>query len=166
MSATKLNLIDFSNGSIRTLHISWFAFFLTFVMWFSHAPMKPFIMAAFDMTDAQWKALLILNVALTIPARIVIGMMVDKFGPRVVFSGLLIISSFLCCGFAFSQTYEQLALFRFLCGFIGAGFVIGIRLVGEWFPAKTVGLAEGIYGGWGNFGSTIAAWTLLSEKGK
>lgn len=162
MSEAKLNLLNFSNKSIRTLHISWFAFFLTFVMWFSHAPLKPYIMAAFDMTNAQWKALLILNVALTIPARIVIGILVDKFGPRIVFSLLLFVSAFICFGFAFSQSYEQLALFRFLCGFIGAGFVIGIRLVGEWFPAKTVGLAEGVYGGWGNFGSAAAAWTLPS----
>lgn len=160
MSNPKLNLLELTNPSIRTLHLTWFAFFLTFVMWFSHAPMKPFIMAAFDMTNAQWKALLILNVALTIPARIVIGMLVDKFGPRVVYSLLLMASAFLCFGFAFSQTYEQLALFRFLCGFIGAGFVIGIRMVSEWFPAKTVGLAEGVYGGWGNFGSAAAAWTL------
>lgn len=160
MSTGKLNLLDFSDRSIKTLHISWFAFFLTFIMWFSHAPMKPFIMEAFDMTNAQWKALLILNVALTIPARIIIGMLVDKLGPRIVYSLLLIVSAFLCWGFAFAQSYEQLALFRFLCGFIGAGFVIGIRMVGEWFPAKTVGLAEGVYGGWGNFGSAAAAWTL------
>lgn len=160
MTGSKLNLLDFSSSSIKTLHLTWFAFFLTFVMWFSHAPMKPFIMAAFDMSNAQWKALLILNVALTIPARIVIGMLVDKYGPRIVFSLLLMVSAFLCWGFAFAQTYEQLALFRFLCGFIGAGFVIGIRMVGEWFPAKTVGLAEGVYGGWGNFGSAVAAWTL------
>jgi len=160
MTEERLNLLNFSDKSIRTLHITWFAFFLTFVMWFSHAPMKPFIMAAFDMSNAEWKALLILNVALTIPARIIIGMLVDKFGPRIVFSLLLAVSAFICWGFAFSQSYEQLALFRFLCGFIGAGFVIGIRMIGEWFPARTVGLAEGVYGGWGNFGSAAAAWTL------
>ncbi|ROS01640.1 NNP family nitrate/nitrite transporter-like MFS transporter [Sinobacterium caligoides] len=160
MSEQKLNLLNFSDSSIKTLHISWFAFFLTFVMWFSYAPMKPFIVEAFDLSNAQWKALLILNVALTIPARIIIGMLVDKFGPRIVYSLLLAISAVLCWCFAFAQTYEQLALFRFLCGFTGAGFVIGIRMVGEWFPAKSVGLAEGVYGGWGNFGSTIAAWTL------
>jgi MFS transporter, NNP family, nitrate/nitrite transporter len=160
MSDSKLNLLDVSNSSIKTLHITWFAFFLTFVMWFSHAPLKPFIVEAFDMSNAQWKALLILNVALTIPSRIVIGMLVDKFGPRHVYSLLLVISAVLCWGFALAKSYEQLALFRFLCGFIGAGFVIGIRMVGEWFPAKTVGLAEGVYGGWGNFGSAAAAWTL------
>ena len=160
MSSEKLNVLNFSNKSIRTLHITWVAFFITFVVWFSHAPMKPFIMEAFNLTNSQWKALLILNVALTIPSRIVIGMLVDKFGPRIVFSLLLVTSSFFCFGFAFSTTYEQLALFRFLCGFAGAGFVIGIRMVGEWFPAKQVGLAEGVYGGWGNFGSAAAAMSL------
>jgi NNP family nitrate/nitrite transporter-like MFS transporter len=35
-------------------------------------------------------------------------------------------------------------------------------MVGEWFPAKHVGVAEGIYGGWGNFGSAAAAMTLPS----
>jgi NNP family nitrate/nitrite transporter-like MFS transporter len=47
-----------------------------------------------------------------------------------------------------------------MLGFVGAGFVIGIRLISEWYPAKQVGLAEGIYGGWGNFGSAAAAMSL------
>lgn len=160
MSSSKLNLLDFSQANIRTLHLTWFAFFLTFVVWFSHAAMKPLIMETFNMTGAQWKALLILNVALTIPARIVIGILVDKFGPRIIFSSLLVISGLICLAFASAQTYEQLAILRFFQGFVGAGFVIGIRMVGEWFPARQVGLAEGVYGGWGNFGSAAAAFLL------
>lgn len=160
MSSPHLNILDFGKANIRLLHLTWFAFFLTFMVWFSHAPLKPLIMESFKLSIEQWKALLILNVALTIPARIVIGILVDKFGPRIVYSLLLVASGFLCIAFASAQTYEQLALFRFLLGFVGAGFVIGIRLVGEWFPARQVGLAEGIYGGWGNFGSAAAAFTL------
>lgn len=159
-SSGKLQLLDFKSPAIRTLHISWFAFFLTFVLWFSHAPMKEAISSAFDLTNAQWKALLILNVALTIPSRIVIGILVDKFGPRITFSFLLMAAGGLCSFFAMAQSFEMLALARFLMGFVGAGFVIGIRLVGEWFPARQVGLAEGVYGGWGNFGSAAAAMTL------
>lgn len=160
MSSPKLNLLNFSQSNIRLLHLTWFAFFLTFVVWFSHAPMRPLIMETFNLSTAQWKALLILNVALTIPARIVIGILVDKFGPRIVYSVLLWISGLLCIGFASAQTYEQLAALRFAMGFVGAGFVIGIRMVGEWFPARQVGLAEGVYGGWGNFGSAAAAFIL------
>ncbi len=155
----KLNLLSFS-GKTRILHLSWFAFFLSFFVWFNHAPLLGAMREAFDLTDQQVKALLIINVTLTIPARIIVGMLVDAFGPRRMYSLLLFISSFLCFGFAFADDYEQLLLMRFLMGFVGAGFVIGIRMVSEWFPAKQLGVAEGIYGGWGNFGSAAAAMSL------
>src|SRR5690606_22740248 len=45
-------------------------------------------------------------------------------------------------------------------GLVGCGFVIGIRLVGDWFPKEQLGLAEGIYAGFGNAGSAVAALTL------
>ncbi len=156
----KINLFALSDQKIKTLHITWFAFFLTFMVWFNFAPLLVFMKQTFDMSSQQIKALMILNVALTIPARIVIGILVDKLGPRKVYSTLLVLTGVVCVAFALYQTYEQLALMRFLMGFVGAGFVIGIRMVGEWFPHKTVGVAEGIYGGWGNFGSSAAAMLL------
>jgi NNP family nitrate/nitrite transporter-like MFS transporter len=162
MSGISIKLLDLSDKKIKTLHFTWFAFFISFMIWFSHAPLIVAIQNTFGLSEQEVKALLIMNVALTIPARIIVGMMVDKYGPRIMFSTLLVISSILCFFFAFAQTYEQLALARFLLGFSGAGFVIGIRLIGEWFPAKQVGLAEGIYGGWGNFGSAASAMLLPS----
>lgn len=155
----KLNLLSFS-GKYKILHMTWFAFFLSFVMWFSYAPLLGALRESLQLTDQQIKALLILNVALTIPARIIVGMLVDMLGPKRMFSILLFVSSLLCFGYAFAEGYEQIALMRFLMGFSGAGFVIGIRMVSEWFPAKQLGLAEGIYGGWGNFGSAAAAISL------
>jgi nitrate/nitrite transporter NarK len=158
----EINLFDFKSERIRILHFTWFAFFTTFYIWFNHAPLMGSMRAALDLNDhdQQVKVLLILNVALTIPARIIIGMLVDKFGPRILYSLLLVISGVLCILFSMVQTYEQLALMRFLLGFVGAGFVIGIRMIGEWFPHKHLGLAEGLYGGLGNFGSAAAALTL------
>jgi NNP family nitrate/nitrite transporter-like MFS transporter len=87
-------------------------------------------------------------------------MLVDPYGPKIMYSLLLGISIFICFFFALADTFEQLAAARFMLGFVGAGFVIGIRMISEWYPAKQVGLAEGIYGGWGNFGSAAAAMTL------
>lgn len=159
-TGSKIDLLNLRDGGVRTLHFAWVAFFLTFVMWFNHAPLMAYIREAFDLTDAQVKALLTLNVAMTIPARIVIGIFVDRFGPRGVYTGLLLASGALTFAFAMADTFEQLALTRLALGFVGAGFVIGIRLVSEWFPARQVGLAEGIYGGWGNFGSAAAALSL------
>ncbi|GAB6068659.1 hypothetical protein JCM13664_19790 [Methylothermus subterraneus] len=155
----QFSLVSF-HGKMRILHLTWLAFFLSFVLWFNHAPLLASIRKALDLTEQQVKTLLILNVALTIPARIAIGMLVDKFGPKRVYSGLLFLASWVCLAFALADDYTTLALTRFLLGFVGAGFVIGIRMIGEWFPAREVGLAEGIYGGFGNFGSAAAAMTL------
>ncbi len=160
VSSTILDPTRLDDPKIRTLHLAWFALFISFVMWFSHAPLLAIIRDSLGLSSQQVKALLILNVALTIPARIVVGMLVDRFGPRLIFSSLLMLSSFICMAFAAAQNFEQLAIARFALGLVGAGFVIGIRLVSEWFPARQVGLAEGVYGGWGNFGSAAAAIAL------
>jgi len=159
MSAQKIKLLSFS-GNTRILHLSWMAFFISFVIWFNHAPLLIAIQETLGLTDQQIKTILILNVALTIPARIIVGMLVDKLGSKIMFPMLLGISSVICFFFAFAESFEQLAAARFLLGFVGAGFVIGIRLISEWFPPKQVGLAEGIYGGWGNFGAAAASVSL------
>ncbi len=133
---------------------------MAFVVWLGLGPMMPFIKEALELTDQQAKVLLILNVAMTIPARIVVGMLVDKFGPRIMYTSILVLGGAVSIAFAWAQSYEELALLRFLSGFIGAGFVVGIRMISEWFPARQTGIAQGVYGGWGNFGSAGAALTL------
>ena len=159
MSTEKFNLFSFS-GKMKILHLSWMAFFVSFFVWFNHAPLLQSIASSLGLDSSQIKTLLILNVALTIPARIIIGMLTDKYGPRLVYSSLLILCSIPCFMFALADSFVQAAIARFLLGFIGAGFVIGIRMVSEWFPHHELGTAEGIYGGWGNFGSAAAAMCL------
>ncbi|AWT49306.1 MFS transporter [Psychrobacter sp. YP14] len=158
-SKEKLNVLSFA-GKNKILHLGWMAFFLTFFVWFNHAPFLSAIGETLDLTKQQVKTLLILNVALTIPARVIIGMLTDKFGPRIVYTCILALGAIPCFTFAFAQDYTTLALSRFILGFVGAGFVVGIRLISDWFPANELGAAEGIYGGWGNFGSAAAAMLL------
>ncbi|HEY9607216.1 MAG TPA: NarK family nitrate/nitrite MFS transporter [Allocoleopsis sp.] len=149
-------------GRYRILHLTWFAFFLTFVCWFNFAPFATTIQKDLHLTPDQIKSLLICNLALTIPARIIIGMLLDRFGPRVTFSALLMFAAVPCLATAMSQDFTQLVLSRLLMGIVGAGFVVGIRMVAEWFPPKEIGIAEGIYGGWGNFGAFGAEFALPS----
>jgi MFS transporter, NNP family, nitrate/nitrite transporter len=159
-STGTLNPLNVKDPKIRTLHFTWIAFFISFFVWFNHAPLMASMREILSLSDQQVKTLLILNVALTIPARIIIGMAVDRYGPRITFSTLLVVAGLLSFAFALADGFEALAVTRFLLGFVGAGFVIGIRMVGEWFPARQIGVAEGIYGGWGNFGSAAAALSL------
>ncbi len=159
MSVEKFNLFSFQ-GKMRILHLSWMAFFVTFLVWFNAAPLLQSIALSLGVSQQEIVALVTVNVAIAVPARVLIGMLTDKYGPRLMYSLLLVVCSLPCFWFAMADTLAEAALARFFVGLIGAGFVIGIRLVSEWFPANELGTAEGIYGGWGNFGSAVAAFTL------
>ncbi len=158
-SSLRANFLSFT-GRAKILHTTWLAFFVTFLVWFNHAPLLTVIQESMGLSDQQIKTLLILNVALTIPARIITGMLVDVYGPRKTYAAMLLLTAGLCFFFATAKTFEALALARFLIGFAGAGFVIGIRMISEWYPAKQLGLAEGLYKGLGNVGSAVAAISL------
>jgi NNP family nitrate/nitrite transporter-like MFS transporter len=147
-------------GRHRILHLTWFAFFLSFVVWFDFAPFANTIAADLGLTEGQKKTIGLCNVALTVPARVFIGMALDRWGPRRVYSAILVFAVVPNTVFAFAQTFEAMVLSRLALSVVGAGFVVGIRMVSEWFPPREVGTAEGIYGGWGNFGSAAAAFSL------
>ena len=149
-------------GRYKILHMTWFAFFLSFVVWFNLAPLATTVRADLGLELSQIRTIAICNVALTVPARIIIGMLLDRFGPRLTYSILLMYAAIPCIMFAAAQNFSQLVISRLLLSIVGAGFVIGIRMVAEWFPPKEIGLAEGIYGGWGNFGSAFSAFTLAT----
>ncbi|MBP0019014.1 MAG: MFS transporter [Cyanobacteria bacterium SBLK] len=155
----------FNRGRYRILHLTWFAFFLSFVVWFNFAPFATSVKADFGLEIGQVRTIAICNVALTVPARVIIGMLLDKYGPRITYSLLLMYAAIPCLTFALAQNFSQLVISRLALGIVGAGFVIGIRMVAEWFPPKEIGLAEGIYGGWGNFGSAAAAFSLPTIAG-
>ena len=147
-------------GRARVLHLSWVAFFLTFVVWFAYAPFARTIQADLGLTAAQTKTLALCNVALTVPARVFVGMALDRWGPRRVFGAILIGAAVPNTLFAMAHSFEALVASRLAVSLVGAGFVVGIRMVSEWFPARELGTAEGVYGGWGNFGAAAAAFAL------
>ena len=148
------------SGRYRILHLTWFAFFLSFVVWFNFAPFATAVQTELGLEPAQIRTIAICNVALTVPARIIVGMILDRLGPRITYSCLLIYAAIPCIAFALSQNFTQLIISRLALSIVGCGFVIGIRMVAEWFNSEEIGLAEGIYGGWGNFGSAASAFTL------
>ncbi|WP_075879198.1 MFS transporter [Vreelandella massiliensis] len=146
---------------IRALHLTWIAFFITFYVWFNMAPLASSMLKSVNwLTQDDIKLFAICNVALTIPARIIVGMALDRFGPRRVFSVLMVTMSIPALVFAFGNTMAQLLVSRLVLSSIGASFVVGIHMTALWFKPRDIGFAEGFYAGWGNFGSAAAAMTL------
>lgn len=154
-------LFKVKNPEIRALHLTWIAFFLTFFVWFNMAPLATTMIKQVGwLTAKDIKLFAICNVALTIPARLIVGMAQDKYGPRRVFSILMILSAIPAFFFAFGNSYIQLLVSRLVMSVVGAGFVVGIHMTALWFKPRDIGFAEGFYAGWGNFGSAAAAITL------
>ena len=147
-------------GRHGVLHATWFAFFLSFVVWFNFAPFASTIGDQLGLDATQLTTIALCNVALTVPARVLIGMALDRWGPRRVYAAILVYAFVPCTLFALATSFELLVAARLALSVVGAGFVVGIRLVAEWFPPREIGAAEGVYGGWGNFGSAAAAFTL------
>ncbi|KXO08093.1 MFS transporter [Marinobacter excellens] len=149
------------NPEIRALHLTWIAFFITFYVWFNMAPLASSMLKSVDwLTKDDLRLFAICNVALTIPARIIVGMALDRFGPRRVFSVLMVVMAIPALVFAFGNTMAQLLISRLVLSSIGASFVVGIHMTAMWFKPKDIGFAEGFYAGWGNFGSAAAAMSL------
>lgn len=154
------DLIDFKRDDITALHKTWFAFFLTFFVWFNMAPLVSTIIKESGFTVQQLKLLAITNVALTMPGRVIIGMLSDRLGPRRTFTGIMIIMAIPCFAFAFSSSYTQMLVSRLLLSMVGTGFVVGIHMTSLWFKPRDIGFAQGVEGGLGNWGSSIAAILL------
>ena len=155
------DLFRFKNAEIKALHLTWIAFFMSFYVWFNMAPLASSMLATVDwLTRDDIRLFAIANVALTIPARILVGMALDRYGPRRVFAVLMVTMAIPALFFAFGTTKMQLMVSRLVLSSIGASFVVGIHMTALWFKPKDIGFAEGFYAGWGNFGSAAAAMTL------
>lgn len=155
------DLFKVRSPEIRALHLTWIAFFITFYVWFNMAPLATSILRDVDwLTQDHIRLFAICNVALTIPARIIVGMALDRFGPRRVFSILMVVMAIPALVFAFGNSMTQMLVARLVLSSIGASFVVGIHMTALWFKPKHIGFAEGFYAGWGNFGSAAAAMTL------
>ena len=146
----------------RILHLTWIAFFMSFLVWFSFAPFAIAIQNDLGLTSEQIKVLAICNLVLTIPARIIVGIILDRWGARITFAGVLGFAVIPCFMTGFATNFHQLVYSSLTMGVMGAGFVVGVRMVAEWFPPKEIGIAQGIYGGWGNFGAAASQLLLPS----
>ena len=155
------DLFRFKNREIKALHLTWIAFFICFYVWFNMAPLASSMHKTVGwLTKDDIRLFAIANVALTIPARIIVGMALDRFGPRRVFSILMVLMAVPTLFFALGDTKEQLFVSRLILSSVGASFVVGIHMTALWFKPRDIGFAEGFYAGWGNFGSAAAAMTL------
>lgn len=153
--ATRIDLFNFSTPQMRAFHMSWFAFLLCFFAWFGIAPMMKVIRAELKLTPGQVGNLVIASVAITVLARLFVGWLCDRIGPRLAYSGLLVIGSLPVMGIGLAHSYPTFLLFRLGIGMIGASFVITQYHTSTMFAPSVVGTANATTAGWGNMGGGV-----------
>ncbi|HEY4744035.1 MAG TPA: MFS transporter [Desulfuromonadaceae bacterium] len=155
-----MDLLAFGRPEIKALHKTWIAFFITFYVWFNMAPLVSTIIKDTGLTLDQLKVLAICNVALTVPTRVVVGMLCDRIGPRKTFCLVMWSMAFPCIWFAFASSFTEMLISRLMLSSVGTGFVVGIAMTSLWFKPKDAGFSQGVEAGLGNWGSSLAAITL------
>lgn len=158
--ASKIDLFNFSTPPMRAFHMTWFAFFLCFFAWFGIAPLMPIVRAELHLTKAQIGNAIIASVAITIIARLLIGWLCDRIGPRRAYTWLLLLGSLPVMGIGLAHSYESFLLFRLGIGIIGASFVITQYHTSVMFAPNCVGTANATTAGWGNLGGGVTQMVM------
>jgi NNP family nitrate/nitrite transporter-like MFS transporter len=135
--------------------MSWFAFFLAFFGWFGVAPLMPVIRDELELTHTQVGNTIIASVVITVFARIFIGWLCDRIGPRRAYAWLLMLGAIPVAGVGLSTSYESFLLCRLAIGVIGASFVITQYHTSVMFAPNCVGTANATTAGWGNLGGGV-----------
>ena len=163
--ATGIRLFSFGRPHMRVFHMSWMAFFLAFFGWFGIAPLMAVVRDDLQLTKAEIGNTVIASVAVTIIARLVVGWLCDRIGPRITYSGLLIIGSIPVMTIGLANSYESFLLFRLAIGIIGAAFVITQYHTSVMFAPNVVGTANATTAGWGNMGGGVTQMAMPLSLG-
>jgi len=117
----------------------------------------PAFRAELGLTATQASLLVATPVLLGSLARIPVGLLTDRFGGRLIFAVLCLISSLATLLVPSANSYGALVGAAFLLGLAGSSFAAGIGYVSRWFPPQAQGAALGVYG-MGNAGQSAAVF--------
>lgn len=153
---TKLNIFSGKGIQMKTFHVTWITFFFCFFAWFGMAPLMKIAKEQLGLTKDQLGNIQIAAVSATIIARLLVGRLVDKYGPRLVYTYLLVICAIPVMFIGFSESYISFLAFRLAIGVIGASFVITQFHTSVMFAPSVKGTANAVAGGFGNTGGGAA----------
>ncbi|MDH2416358.1 MFS transporter [Nocardioides sp. CER19] len=149
-----------SGAQMRNLALATWAFAISFWAWNMIAPLGVRYTDALGLSSTEKSVLVAVPVLVGSVGRILSGALTDRFGGRVMFPALLLISTpfVLLVAFAGNQdSYGLLLLFGFFLGIAGTTFAVGIPFVNAWFEPSRRGFATGVFGA-GMGGTALSAF--------
>ncbi|CDS10082.1 hypothetical protein LRAMOSA02759 [Lichtheimia ramosa] len=141
---------------MRAMHLAWISFMVAFMAWFSIPPVMDHIAKDLGIPAAEMYDSNMASVAVTVVARIIIGPMCERFGPRRVMATILVIGAIPCGLTGLLSNSAGLIILRCVIGILGGAFVPCQFWTSQMFAPSIVGTANAISAGWGNMGAGIA----------
>lgn len=146
-----------SSSSKLQLTLGTGAFAMCFAVFGTMSAMMPMLSRQMHLTSVQKSIAVALPVLLGSLGRIPLGMLTDRFGGRIVFSWVMVLSIVPAFLMGTASDYSHLLFYGFFIGIALASFSVGVGFVSGWYPPERQGFALGVYGS-GNIGQSLAAF--------
>lgn len=145
--------------SWRMLTMNTLAFTVCFAVWMMNGVLVTFFinngLQKWDASAMGWMiGIPVLSGSIM---RLPIGLLTDRYGGRIVFGTLLLLSAIPTYMMSACNTYQEFFWCSLGFGMAGTGFAVGIAYTSVWFPKKLQGTALGIFGV-GNAGAALTSF--------
>lgn len=155
------------------LGLATLGFAVNFWAWALISPLGPLFRAEGrlgGLTEGDVALMVAVPVVVGSLGRILVGALTDRFGGRLMFPlvSLITIVPVLFLAFVALDSYALILVGGFFLGIAGTAFAVGVPFVNAWFPPERRGLAIGVFGA-GMGGTAISALTtvkLFSNQGE
>lgn len=142
------------SAPMRVLIASTFAFTVCFMVWMMFAVLGIPIKNQLNLTETQFGLLAATPVLTGSLVRVPLGIWTDRYGGRIVFFLIMVVSVIPVYLLAYATEFWQFLVLGLFVGLVGGSFSVGTPYVARWFTRDRQGLAMGVFGA-GNAGSSL-----------
>lgn len=130
------------------------SFTVCFAVWMMFAVIGIPIKKTLGLNETEFGLLAATPVLTGSLIRLPLGMWTDKFGGRIVFFALMLLTVVPIWVIGEATQYWQFLMLGLFVGLAGGSFSVGIAYVARWFERRQQGLAMGVFGA-GNSGAAV-----------
>lgn len=147
--AIEIRPLSLQRPHMRAFHVSWISAAPGFLGWYAIPPLMPVIKQQLGLTTGEILNSDIASTASTIASRIVVGPLLELYGPQRVHSLTLWLGAIPIAAAAFVTNATGLLIVRFFIGLVGCIFVSSQFWTTITFAKNIVGTSNAITGGLG-----------------
>ena len=133
------------------------AYYISYVFWLISPLISTSLAKDLNLSSSELGVLASSYILALTVAQLPLGVLIDRYGPRLVQSVCLMIAAAGAVIFALGDTLAVLVLGRIMIGFgVATILITGLKSIATWFPPNDVATASGLLVSLGAFGAITA----------